>query len=692
MRIGMTYDLRDYYRSLGFSEEDAAEFDFADTIDAIDNTIKELGFETERIGTITQLVPMLASGKRWDMIFNIAEGVYGIGREAQVPAICDAYKIPYTFSDPCVISLSLNKELTKRVIRDLGLPTPDFMLLKSIDEIDSVRINYPLFAKPYAEGTGKGINAMSIIRDKKALAETCTELLKQFNQPVLIEEYLPGREFTVGIIGSGMSASVAGIMEVILHDNAEKGVYSYTNKENCEDLVTYTMPEDATAIAAGDLALNSWRGLGCLDAGRVDIRCDHNGNPSFIEVNPLAGLHPVHSDLPIICTKAGITFSELIGRIMHSCLTRYGLIDKAPVSLHTYAMHKHAKIPINISAENKLLKTLKPKNSSSKKIVILHQKVDQNASEDEKDVLTQRDEIAQSLEKKGFEISTIEMTLDIEHVTRSLQEIKPWKVFNLVESLNGHDHLMCIAPAVLDSLGLGYTGSATEAIVMASNKITAKRIMQMAGIPTPPCYNINAADAQSKKIKIPAGTYIIKSASVHASASINEKSIFHIKKAISIDSLLKEQRINLKSDYFIELYIDGREFNISILDSPDGPEVMPHAEIIFTNYPEGKPRIVDYRAKWDSDSFEFQNTVRKFDFSAKDKKLLKALEHNAMRCWEVFGLKGYTRVDFRVDENGNPWVLEINANPCLSFDAGFMAAAGRKGLSPDQVVERILGA
>ncbi len=678
MRIGLTYDLRDHYRSLGFSEEDVAEFDFIDTIDAIDDALKELGFETERIGTITELVPMLAGGKHWDLVFNIAEGVYGIGREAQIPALCDAYRIPYTFSDPCVIALALNKELTKRVIRDFGLPTPDFKLLKSIDEMDSVQLKYPLFAKPYAEGTGKGINAASVIRDKNALAEACAALFKRYNQPVLVESYLPGREFTVGIIGSGYYARVPGVMEIILHDNAEEGVYSYTNKEKCEDLVTYALVNDDTAKAAGELALNAWRGLGCHDAGRIDIRCDHRGNPSFIEVNPLAGLHPEHSDLPIICTKAGISFLELIGRIVYSSLTRYGILDKAPRSLLKFA---------NIQLKEKPKKSRRAKNVPLKQVIILHQKIHPDASEDEKDVLTQRDEITISLKKLGFEAAVMEMTPDIEPVRDGLLKIKPWKVFNLVESLFGYDRLMCVAPALLDSLGLSYTGSGTEAIVMTSNKTTAKRIMQTANIPTPPCYDI----IRSLKTGIPAGTYIVKSASAHASAGIDEKSIIKITEDLNIDIVFKDHSARFQSENFIELFIDGREFNISILDSPDGPEILPHAEIIFADYPEGKPRIVDYRAKWKQDSFEYKNTVRRFDFNDEDKPLLKSLDNYALRCWEVFGLSGYARVDFRVDGSGEPWVLEVNTNPCLSSDAGFMAAADRKGISPEQVIQRILG-
>jgi D-alanine-D-alanine ligase len=674
MRIGLTFDLRDHYKALGFSEEDVAEFDFGETIDAIEATLRKLGFETERIGTITELIPMLCEGRRWDLVFNIAEGVYGIGREAQVPAVCDAYKIPYTFSDPCIMSLALNKDLTKRVIRDLGLPTPDFKLISSINEINSINLKYPLFAKPYAEGTGKGINANSVIKDKKTLAEICTGLLKRYNQPVLIETYLPGREFTVGIIGSGNNARIAGILEVTLHSGAEDGVYSYSNKENCEEVVTYTLVNDAIAKAAGKLALDSWQGLGCFDAGRIDIRCDASGNPNFIEVNPLAGLHPEHSDLPIICTKAGISYIELIGSIVNSALKRYGLIDKAPQKVKEIIRHTDKPIhPVK-------------KKTNLKKIIILHQYVPENASPDEKDVLVQRDEIAASIERLGYEPQNIVMTLDVEAAKNSLIQAEPFKAFNLVESIDGKDRLMGIAPALLDSLSLDYTGSGTEAIAMAGNKIFAKNLMKQAGIPTPPFFLIPEID----KIKKQKGKYIIKSAFDHASIGIDEDSLIKVSGKID-KAALKKIAGRYKSGSFAEIFIDGREFNIAILDGPDGPEILPHAEIVFKDYPKGKPRIVNYRAKWEVDSFEYKNTVRNYKFAKNDKRMLGLLGKYALKCWDLFGLRGYARVDFRVDAKGKPWVLEINANPCLSSDAGFMAAAAEKGLSFDDVIKRILG-
>ena len=322
MKIGITYDLRQDYIDLGFSEEDTAEFDQIGTIEAIDNTLQQLGYETERIGNIWRLTEKLAKGERWDLVFNIAEGLYGIGREAQVPALLDAYKIPYTFSDPLVLSLTLQKGMTKRVLRDLAIATPDFVEINEEAEISDISLKFPLFAKPVAEGTGKGIDAKSKINNRQELETVVKSLLAKFHQPVLVETFLPGREFTVGIVGTGAKAKSVGIMEVILKDNAEQDVYSYVNKENCEELIEYRKVNDALSEKTVAAAIAAWKGLGCRDGGRVDLRTDENGIPNVIEINPLAGIHPEHSDLPIICTLYGISYKELFQMILQSVSER----------------------------------------------------------------------------------------------------------------------------------------------------------------------------------------------------------------------------------------------------------------------------------------------------------------------------------------------------------------------------------
>ena len=320
MKIGITYDLRDDYLAEGYTEEETAEFDHPRTIAAIEETLQSLGYDTDRIGHIRALARRLVAGNRWDLVFNIAEGLRGFGREAQVPALLDAWKIPYTFSDPLVLSLTLHKGMTKRVIRDLGIPTPDFAVVETPEEIETVALPFPLFAKPVAEGTGKGVTAASKIADRTELARVCRELLVTYCQPVLIETFLPGREFTVGIIGTGAEAFAPGVLEVHLTEKAEPGVYSYANKEDWHGRIEYRLAADAMALAAEKTALAAWRGLGCRDGGRIDLRADTDGVPNFIEVNPLAGLRPEHSDLPILCELAGMHYRELIAGIMRSAL------------------------------------------------------------------------------------------------------------------------------------------------------------------------------------------------------------------------------------------------------------------------------------------------------------------------------------------------------------------------------------
>jgi D-alanine-D-alanine ligase len=322
MIIGLTYDLRQEYLDAGYSEEQTAEFDRPDTIDAIERAIMAMGHETRRIGNVKSLVMRLAAGDRWNMVFNICEGMFGLGREAQVPALLDAYQIPYTFSGPVILALSLDKALTKRAVRTMGVATPDFAVVTIPEDIAAVDLPFPLFAKPLAEGTGLGIDAKSKIDSPQQLAVVCNKLLKKFKQPVLVETYLPGREFTVGIVGSSNTAEAVGVMEVLLRAEAEANAYSYVNKEKCEELVKYRLAPADAAGPCRELALKVWRGLGCLDAGRVDVKMDRNGVVNFIEVNPLAGLHPEHSDLPIICTLSGISYQTLMERIMASASAR----------------------------------------------------------------------------------------------------------------------------------------------------------------------------------------------------------------------------------------------------------------------------------------------------------------------------------------------------------------------------------
>ena len=325
MRVGLTYDLRSEYLKLGYSLEETAEFDKEDTIDGLDRAITSHGHTVDRIGNVRALVSRLAKGDRWDLVFNIAEGMRGIAREAQVPALLEAYDIPCTFADAAVLTLCLHKAHTKSVLQSAGVATAPFVLVEREQDLERVNMPYPLFVKPIAEGTGKGVTPRSIVRTPAELAPVVRDLLKEHAQPVLVEPFLDGREFTVGLLGSGPSARAIAAMEVHLGKDAEQGLYSYSNKENWEGRVSYSIATDALAREAEAVALAAWRALGCRDAGRADLRAGSDGRVYFLEVNPLAGINEAISDLPIMWRMLGRKYEDLIGIILDEATSRVKL-------------------------------------------------------------------------------------------------------------------------------------------------------------------------------------------------------------------------------------------------------------------------------------------------------------------------------------------------------------------------------
>ena len=323
MKVGLTYDLRSWYTDRGYSMDETAEFDKQETIDALEKSLNLMGYETEPVGNLFQLIEALASGKRWDLIFNIAEGLYGDGRESVVPAILDQYKIPYVFSGPVIMGLSLNKHLAKLVVAASGVPVSPGKLISKIQDLDNCNLNYPLFVKPVSEGTGKGITEKSLVNSGSNLRKMVEWILSEFHQPALVEEYLPGREFTVGIVGYGNDAVAIGGMEVICADNLP---YSVEVKENYQNYCTYKPLGDDINDECKSVALGAWKALDAVDAGRVDLKADRNGKICFIEANPLAGLNPIHSDLPILSRMSGIEYQTLMEMIMKAAIKRNGLL------------------------------------------------------------------------------------------------------------------------------------------------------------------------------------------------------------------------------------------------------------------------------------------------------------------------------------------------------------------------------
>jgi D-alanine-D-alanine ligase len=323
------------------------------------------------------------------------------------------------------------------------------------------------------------------------------------------------------------------------------------------------------------------------------------------------------------------------------------------------------------------------------RIAVLYGNMSENTSKDEQDGLVQVDSVSQALSELNHDPVPVSFSLDVKENLKKIAEINPTLVFNLVESIDGQGRLIHLAPSILDSMKMAYTGAGTDAIYTTSNKVLAKQMLKGARIPTP--FFVTPEKARQRKSLL-CNPSIIKSVWEHGSVGIDYDSVVFPK---THDQLLQEmnrRKDQLGGACFAEAFIEGREFNLSLLAKNGNgiPQVLPPAEIRFENYADDRHKIVDYKAKWESESFEYQNTVRSFDFPDQDRQLLDRIDKIARECWKLFNLKGYARVDFRVDDSGNPWVLEVNTNPCIAPDSGFVAAAGKADLTFKQIIERII--
>ncbi len=318
------------------------------------------------------------------------------------------------------------------------------------------------------------------------------------------------------------------------------------------------------------------------------------------------------------------------------------------------------------------------------RVCVLFTPAPPDASPEELDGLAQRDAVIAALQGLGHQAQALGFAADLAHDMSELRSLAPECAFNLVESVAGRDRLQIVVPALLEELRIPFTGCGLEALALSADKCSAKRRLRAAGLPTPAWAEAGREPAPD----IFGRTVIFKSRSQHASVGLDEDSLAHCDGPETLRLGLERRG----PGWYAEEFIDGREFNISVLLQGGTPRVLPPAEIDFSPFPAGKPRLVGYRAKWVEDSFEFHNTTRTFEFPPADRPLLAELRRLSLAAWDVFQLRGYARVDFRVDAAGQPWILEVNANPCLSPDAGLAAAAARGGLDYTALIGLILAA
>lgn len=320
------------------------------------------------------------------------------------------------------------------------------------------------------------------------------------------------------------------------------------------------------------------------------------------------------------------------------------------------------------------------------RILILHSHVPQDAQPDELDTLIQARWVAEILTKKGHLVTVEPFRSDPIYVKRLLHSVKPSCLFNLVETVEGSGKYSYLAAEFCEKEGIPYTGSSARAIFVTSNKCMTKQMLASKGLPVPrTLWPSGEKEDVSRVLKA-----IVKPLWEDGSVGLTAGSVIDFKGLNITDLSNLNLPYSLSGEFFIEEYVDGREFNVSLIDWQGSVRVLPVAEIVFEGYEEGEPKILDYEAKWHPESPSYRRTLRRFGLEEREPGLAGVLRELSLFCWEILELRGYARVDFRVDNMGQPWIIEVNANPCLSPDAGFMAAVREAGISPEEAIEAIV--
>jgi D-alanine-D-alanine ligase len=355
MRIGITYDLKsDAPLPAGLPDDFQEEFDSPVTIEAIASVLRGLGHTVEKLGDGREMLQRLLADPP-EFVFNFAEG-HGIGRsrEARVPAVLEMLGIRYTGSDPLTLAVTLDKDCAKKLVAAEGVAVAPGMVIHPADDagwVESARptgtpsasgwwnavgladsaqptyplLSYPVIVKPAWEGSSKGIRGKSVVDSAEGLPHIVAEMRRDYQQPILIEEYIIGDELTVGVVGND-PPEIIGTMQILAREQTDRFVYGLEVKRDYKRLVKYECPAPLSARdeqAVREATLKVWHALGCRDVSRVDFRL-RDGVPYFLEVNPLPGLNPESSDLVILSELAGWTYQRLITRIFQAALDRHG--------------------------------------------------------------------------------------------------------------------------------------------------------------------------------------------------------------------------------------------------------------------------------------------------------------------------------------------------------------------------------
>ena len=637
MRIALTHNLR------LTDSEDEAEFDSRETIDALTTALERLGHRVERIevsGPASRTAARLEAYAP-DLVFNTAEGRRGRFREAFYPALFDELGFPYTGSDAWVLAVTLDKALTKLVLREHGVVSPRGQFIEDLSELKLEGWRFPVIVKPNFEGSSKGITQDSVVEDNQRLRALVEKQLARFPAGVLVEEFIPGKDLTVAFLEK-CAPERAGVLTPVEYviDEAELSkrryrIYDYDLKSVHYDAVQVRCPADFAPWAlerAQDMARKAYKALGVRDLGRIDFRVAEDGQVYFIEINALPSLEP-GAGIYAAAALEGLHTDAVLGKVVESAVARWGLKDP-----RRSASRPPRRGPLRVGFTYNV-KRVKPALDGTR---------DEEA---EYDAPTTIQAVREAIAASGHEVIDLEATADLPAL---IETTKPDLVFNMAEGIKGRNRESQV-PALLELLDIPYSGSDPAALNIALDKALAKKIVRQHGILTPNFFTMNTGKERlPKDLRFP---LIAKPVAEGSSKGVHATSV------VENEAELREaaQKMIAKYDQpaLIEDYIGGREFTVGMLGERR-PKVLPPMEVVFLDQSETRPVY----------SFEFKqdwSSKIRYDVPANlEPAQLKALERAARECFIALGCRDVARVDFRMDEQGKIYFLECNPLPGLT--------------------------
>ena len=634
MRLALTHNLR------LTDSEDEAEFDTRETIDALTTALERLGHRVERIevsGPASRTAARLEAYAP-DLVFNTAEGRRGRFREAFYPALFDELGFPYTGSDAWVLAVTLDKALTKLVLREHGVISPRGQFIEELSELKLDGWRFPVIVKPNFEGSSKGITQESIVEDKQRLRALVERQLAKFPAGVLVEEFIPGKDLTVPFLEKAPSQVLTPVEYVI--DQAELSkrryrIYDYDLKSVNYNAVNVRCPADFPAHIlerAQDMARKAYKALGVRDLGRIDFRVADDGQVYFIEINALPSLEP-GAGIYASAELEGLHTDGVLGKVVESAVARWGLKDPRRA-----ASRPPRRGPLRVGFTYNV-KRVKPALDGSR---------DEEAEYDAPQTIQA---VREAIVAAGHEIIDLEATADLPSL---IETTRPDLVFNMAEGIKGRNRESQV-PALLELLDIPYSGSDPAALNIALDKALAKKIVRQHGILTPNFFTMTTGKERlPKDVRFP---LIVKPIAEGSSKGVHTTSV------VENEGELREaaQKMIAKYDQpaLVEDYIGGREFTVGMLGERR-PKVLPPMEVVFLDSKQTRPVY----------SFEFKqdwSSKIRYDVPANlEPAQLKALERAARECFIALGCRDVARVDFRMDEAGKVYFLECNPLPGLT--------------------------